>query len=313
MGRFKSKKKFNNAVVYIGIFLISVAFSIRYLYQENLINNDTIVDTLINDTFGSSNETNIMDVDFLFKYVLGVELNNEEVLANKEDKEPLKVEIEESEDLVITEPLVYIYNTHQEEKYQSTYLQEYNISATVFLASKILKEYLEDLGIGVIVEENNITDKLHSLNWKYGSSYKVSRMFMENAKKINPSLRYFIDLHRDSSKYEKTTTEIDGEKYVKLLFVVGLDNPNYAPNLALAETMKTRIKNYNENLFRGIMKKSGQGVNGVYNQDFDANTMLIEVGGQYNNIREVNNTLKILANILAEYIKEDTNGQKEKG
>ena len=55
------------------------------------------------------------------------------------------------------------------------------------------------------------------------------------------------------------------------------------------------------------MKKSGKGVNGVYNQDFHANTMLIEVGGQYNNIREVNNSLKVLARILAEYIKEDLN------
>ena len=36
--------------------------------------------------------------------------------------------------------------------------------------------------------------------------------------------------------------------------------------------------------------------------------MLIEVGGQYNNIREVNNTLKFLSEILAQYIKEDQNG-----
>ena len=157
------------------------------------------------------------------------------------------------------------------------------------------------------MEENNVADTLHGLNWKYGYSYKVSRMFMEEAKKENPSLKYFIDLHRDSSKYEKTTTEINGEKYVKLLFVVGLDNKNYEPNLALAEKLKEKINKYNENLYRGIMKKSGKGVNGIYNQDFDPNTMLIEVGGQYNNISEVNNTLKVFSKILAEYIKEDIN------
>ena len=63
-----------------------------------------------------------------------------------------------------------------------------------------------------------------------------------------------------------------------------------------------------KSLFRSIYKKSGAGVNGVYNQDFHKNVMLVEVGGQYNNISEVDNTLKVLANILAEYIKEDQNG-----
>lgn len=307
MGRFKSKRKFNNLIVYIGLFLISIAFTIKYLYTENLIKDDTIVDILVNDNFGNY-KNDINEVDFLLKYVLNIELQEDVEIVNKDDSETNKLEVENQDKEKISEPLVYIYNTHQEEKYQSTYLGEYNLSSTVLIASKILKEYLEDLGIGVIVEEDNVTEKLHSLNWKYGYSYKVSRMFMEDACKDNPSLKYFIDLHRDSSKYEKTTTEIEGEKYAKLLFVIGLDHENYEPNLLLAEKLKEKIKNYNENLFRGIMKKSGKGVNGIYNQDFNSNVMLIEVGGQYNNISEVNNTLKVLAKILSEYIKEDMNG-----
>ena len=95
---------------------------------------------------------------------------------------------------------------------------------------------------------------------------------------------------------------------MKVLFVVGLDHDNYEPNLALAENLRKRIEEYNKNLFRGIMKKSGTGVNGIYNQDFSPNTMLIEVGGQYNNISEVNNTLKVLAPILKEFIEDDMNG-----
>ena len=305
MGRFKSKKRFNNLIIYIGLFIVSIGFSIKYLYQEKLINNNTLVDVLINDNL-ENDKNNITDVDFLINYLLDIPLKPNNDFANKVEENTEKIEIDKNE-IKVSEPLVYIYNTHQEEKYQSTYLKEYNISPTVLLASKILKEYLEDLGIGVIVEENNVADTLHSMNWKYGYSYRVSRMFMESAKENNPSLKYFIDLHRDSSKYDKTTTEINGEKYVRLLFVVGLDNKNYEPNLLLAEKLKEKIKKYNENLYRGIMKKSGAGVNGVYNQDFDSNVMLIEVGGQYNNISEVNNTLKVLANILAEYIKEDLN------
>lgn len=305
MGRFKTKKKkFNNLMIYVGLFLISIAFSCKYLYKENLINKDTFIDILLTDTLELDND--ITDVDFLFKYALNMDLKND-IPVFEEVKEQKVEDINIIED-DLSKPIVYIYNSHQTEKYTSGYLESYNISSTVLLASKILKEYLEDLGIGVIVEENSVEEKLYSLNWKYGSSYKVSRMFMEEAKANNPSLIYFIDLHRDSSVYEKTTMEINGEKYARLLFVIGLDNENYEPNLKLAENLRERIDLYNKDLCRGIIKKSGKGVNGVYNQDFNSNTMLIEVGGQYNNISEVNNTLKVFANILSEYIKGDLDG-----
>jgi len=308
MKKFRTKKVRNNIIWYIGLFLISIAFSINYLFRENLINDDTLIDLLISD-FSSDSNINIGNIDFLLKYSLNLDLKSDDIAFKEEVEKNDNVIQEEIETL--TEPIVYIYNTHQKEEYKSGYLENYNISSTVLVAAKILKEYLKDLGINAIVEEDDVTAKLHSLNWKYGYSYKVSRMFMESAKKENPSLVYFIDLHRDSSKYDKTTTEINGEKYAKILFVVGLDHDNYEPNLKLAENLSSILKKYNENLYRGIMKKSGKGVNGIYNQDFHINTMLIEVGGQYNNISEVNNTLKIFAQVLRDYIKENLNEEKE--
>lgn len=299
MKKFKTKNAKNKKwIIYFGIFLISVAFSSKYLYQKNLVEDGTFLNILISDIFQDGK--NILDVDFLFKYAFNTEIEEQkeetEIVFNEEEKDNIDI---------TSEPIVYIYNTHQTEKYKSDYLETYNISSTVLVAAKILKEYLKNLGINAIVEEDNVEEKLHSLNWKYGYSYKVSRMFMESAKETNPSLKYFIDLHRDSSVYDKTTTNIDGESYAKILFVVGLDNKNYAPNLKLVEELSEILKSYNENLYRGIMKKSGKGVNGVYNQDFSPNTFLIEVGGQYNNISEVNNTLKIFANVLYDYLKEN--------
>ena len=306
MARFKSKKKFNNIFIYLGLFLISVALTIKFLYDNNLVNNNTIVDILISDNLGNYKNNKITDVDFLLKYALNVDLQKEEKPVTKEEENEEKVEVKKEEIKIdTTKPIIYIYNTHQEEKYQSGTLLPYNITPTIFMASKMLKEYLEDEGIPTLVEENNVADTLRSMNLKYGSSYKISRMFLEDAKKNNPSLKFFIDLHRDSSVYDKTTTKIDNEAYARILFVVGLDNENYEPNLSLAEKLRDRIKAYNEDLYRGIMKKSGKGVNGVYNQDFDPNTVLIEMGGQYNNITEVNNSLKVLAKILASYVKEN--------
>ena len=52
------------------------------------------------------------------------------------------------------------------------------------------------------------------------------------------------------------------------------------------------------------MEKKGVGVNGIYNQDFNKNIILIEVGGQYNYIEEVNNTLKIISQVIYEYLNE---------
>lgn len=307
MRKFKTKKTKNNFIWYIGIFLISVAFSINYLFREKLINDDTIIKILISDF--NNKDVKVNNIEFLLRYGLNINLLDSNLAFNEEDtnKNKEEINIKGQED----KPIVYIYNTHQTEEYKSDYLENYNISSNVLLASKILKEYLSDLGITAIVEEDNVADKLHSLNWKYGSSYKVSRMFMESAYEENPSLMYFIDLHRDSSKYEKTTTEINGESYAKLLFVVGLDHDNYEPNLEFAQSLSAILKKYDESLYRGIMKKSGKGVNGIYNQDFNENTILIEVGGQYNNISEVNNTLKVLASTLSEYIKEDMNEKEE--
>lgn len=297
MKKFKAKKKRSRLIWYVGLFLISMSFSISYILREDLVNNDTVIDILLND-FDSGK--NITDIDFLLKYALNINLSKNEI-AFKENTQDNIENI--NNEVVSSEPLIYIYNTHQTETYQSSYLENYNISSTVLVASKILKEYLTDLGFNVIVEEDDVAAKLHSLNWKYGYSYKVSRMFLEDTYKENPSLVYFIDLHRDSSVYEKTTTEIDGEKYAKILFVIGLDHDNYEPNLKLAEDLSAILKKYNENLYRGITKKSGKGVNGIYNQDFNENTMLIEVGGQYNNISEVNNTLKVFAQVLNDYIR----------
>ncbi len=296
MKRFKARKKINNSIFYIGLFFIVIIISL-YLYKNDNIEN--ILYRLLDNNY------KITDVDYILKYALNIDVNKATEVIREENNND-KVEVEVNND-----PIIYIYNTHQKEKYHSNYMNGYNISVGVFEASKMLKEYLKEYGIEAIVEEDDVESKLHSLNWKYGYSYRVSRMFLEDTYKEYPSLRYFIDIHRDSSKYEKTTAEINGEKYARLLFVIGLDNKDYELNMKMANKLRQLIEDYNKDLFRGIMKKSGKGVNGIYNQDFNPNTILIEVGGQYNSIEEVNNTLKVLAKILANYIEDDNYGKEE--
>ena len=202
-------------------------------------------------------------------------------------------------------PIVYLYNTHQTESYKYNKLSSYNIDYTVMFASYILQSYLADYNISSVVETDSVSKVLKANNWKYGQSYLASRILLEKSITNYPTLKYFIDLHRDSSIYEKTTCEINGQKYAKILFVIGLEHDNYEVNKAFAIKLNDMLKEVNPCLSRGILEKQGEGVDGKYNQDFNGNTLLLEIGGQYNEIKEANNTLKVLASILYEYIMED--------
>ena len=151
------------------------------------------------------------------------------------------------------------------------------------------------MGIDCIVEEENLVEIRNSMNLKYGRSYQVSRTLLEKRKNEYPALKYFIDIHRDSGTYTL------GE-YAKVLFVVGLDHENYEPNLEFSENLCIKINDQVSDLCRGVMKKSGKGVNGIYNQDFNNFTILIEIGGEKNKISEVNKTMEVIAKALYNFI-----------
>ena len=300
------KSQFFKLILIVIIIIISFIITFKVLYDkiDLKVDNNTYIDFLVKDTFSNYNLSDIKrlsSTEFLLKYSFGIEKVN--TGTNIDIITPV---IKEESTIKNTQkPIVYIFNTHQTEGYNSKFLETFNINNTVYLGSHILAEYLSDLGVSSIVEENSIVDVLNTNGWKYGYSYKASRILLENAYKKNPSLDFFIDLHRDAASYDRTLTEIDGKKYAKILFVVGLEHENYEPNLQLAKNLNERIKKIAPTLSRGVLEKKGPGVNGKYNQDFNKNTILIEVGGQYNYIEEVNNTLKIIAQVIYEYLEDE--------
>ncbi len=304
--RFKTRNKFKDfcfkTIFLIIIVIFSFGLFFKFFYNKIDINidNKKYLNYLINDSLGNYNIgdiTSLTSTEFLLKYSLGID--KADTYVSKEVTSDININEEE-----IKEPIIYLYNSHQTEEYTTPFLESFNINNTVLIASYILKEYLNDLGLKAIVEENKVADILDKNNWKYGYSYKASRELLESSYQENPTLKYFFDVHRDSSSYQNTVTEIDGKKYARVLFVVGLEHPNYEENLQETEKINAKIKDFNVSLSRGIMKKKGQGVNGIYNQDFSKYTFLLEIGGQYNTIEEINNTLKVLAKVLYDYILE---------
>lgn len=206
--------------------------------------------------------------------------------------------------VAVSKPKIYIYNSHQGEKYSNEYLEDHNIVPDVLTAANILKDKLNNLGINTIVEENDILEYMKKNNLNHSGSYIASKYFLEKTIKQYDSIELYIDLHRDSISHDLSYVNINGKDCAKILFVIGLENENYKENLKVVEQINSIVSKNYPNLSRGILKKQGYGVDGVYNQDLGYNVILIEVGGYQNNINEINNTIDILASVLKEYINE---------
>ena len=250
--------------------------------------------------------TQVLDPSNYIDYLLKTGFNNQ--ISKSILKSPLDIEnislVNNEEEVKSNEPLIYIYNTHDEEAYYNSYLNPYNIVPDVKLASYYFQERLKDLGIESVVEKRKIKDVLEENGWNYRYSYNASRVYLEEVSKNNPSIEYFIDLHRDSVGKDKTTTTINGKSYARVMFLVGLEHENYQKNLDLATRLNELISQFDSTLSRGIYQKEGPGVNGIYNQDFSSKAILIEVGGQYNTIEEVANTIEVIARVLKDYLGE---------
>ena len=318
--KLKTKVK---SVLLIVIFSLSFIYTIKYLDKVNLgIDNDIFLKSLIDDS--SNINTKHSKRNGIIKYIANLNLFNPSSIINsnykylvnssenvdKDEGEKEGERIEKTSNYiknpnpneVIKDPIVYIYNTHQKEGYRSSNSEAYNITPNVMMASYVLKERLKNLGISAIVEEQDVSEILRINNWNYASSYKVTRMLMNQAKKDQPTLKFFVDLHRDSISRNKTTLEYKGKKYARILFIIGLENKNYEKNLKVTDAIHNALNKEIDGLSKGIYKKQGKYVNGVYNQDFNPNTILVELGGEENTIEEAVNTIEILSRVLSNYI-----------
>lgn len=324
MRKMKIKNRRKQRVLGFKLLFITLLFSFSFCYTlryfSKNIDNERFLKLLINNGnnhldlkekngFLSELVMLITDIDISkpvtllnmnYQYTENSKLNEDDL-----DSVPSSNYIKDPyEDEVIVDPIVYLYNTHQSEEYSSNNIESYNVNPTVMMASYILREKLNNNGIPTIVEENDVTEFLRTNNWNYSSSYKVTKLLMEDAYNKNKSLNYFIDLHRDSVKKSISSATINNKKYAKILFIVGMENKDYLKNLEITQALADKFNKKYPGLSRGIYKKQGTGVNGIYNQDFHPNTILIEIGGIDNTIDEVFNTCEAISVVLTEYIKE---------
>ena len=201
-------------------------------------------------------------------------------------------------------PRVYLYNTHQLEGYSKENLEEYNITPNVMMASYMLRENLNKKQITTVVETSDMTTFLNSQGWNYQNSYKASSYFIKDALNKYQNLDLLIDIHRDAIPKKSSTITIDKKNYAKVLFVIGQEHKNFEKNLKLSEKLNELINKKYPGLSRGIMKKKGKNVNGIYNQDLSEKIILIECGGYKNTTLEVYNTMEALSDVIKQYLEE---------
>lgn len=282
---------------------------VRMGNSNNLYNNKLI--NVVNSTINFITHVDITKPSSIIaSYVSktnnynSITLEHNDDYSNLEELKKISSYIEDPYKVDISKPIIYLYNTHQLENYNNKNLSIYNITPNVLMASYILKEKLNKNGISTIVEDTNLSEFLNLNHWNYASSYKATRMLLLEKMNKYDSLKYFIDIHRDSVNRNSTTVTINNKTYAKILFVIGLEHKNYEYNLEVTNKLNDLIKDDYPSLTKGIYKKSGKGVDGIYNQDVDKNCILIEIGGVDNTIEEVYNTLEVLSNVLTKFVGE---------
>lgn len=203
---------------------------------------------------------------------------------------------------------VYIYFTHTRESYLP-YLKgvtdpnmAYHSQVNVTKIGDHLKASLEQRGIGTTVDKTDVMGNLNKKGLGFGKAYQESRPVVEAAMAGDRNLQYFIDIHRDGYRKDKTTIEINGKPYAKIAFIIGGENANYEKNLSLARELHNLLdKKYGKGLSRGVIEKKGASTNGKFNQDLSGNALLIEFGGVDNTFEELNRSADALADVFSEF------------
>lgn len=293
--KFKTKRhfKFKNIII---ILLIYLSFSITYntLYKIRIkkMDTNTLINKIIEDSKNNTSKSTFLDKykspDYLIKLTLDIDLT--EQLTKEEPTEELTINENKGVDILI-------YNTHDQESYNDSRFNNYNIIPDVKLTSNILEEKLNDKGLTTYVERTSIKSILKQNNWNYAKSYQASRKLIEPLIKNN-NYKLILDIHRDSSSLEKTLLNYNNKSYAKVLFVIGTEYNNYDENLKLATKLNDILKEKVPGISRGIIKKGGVGVNGIYNQDLSNRLLVIEIGGQYNKIEDIYNTTELLSEAI---------------
>ena len=251
-------------------------------------------------------------VSFVYLYTKLSSFNLYEIVSNQDivtvvsSNSPIKLdstvfkEDNRKRNNLLEKPIVYFYNTHQTEEYKSSK----NYKPTVVTASKVLEKTLKNKGMLSLVETRSIKKKLDEYGYDYSGTYAVSFEYLKDSKKKNPSLKYFFDVHRDSIVGKDSRVNINGKNYATMMFLVGQNHKNYKKNVKNIKMMG----NYLNKHYQGLLRDTYYQPKYSYNQEYDENMFLVEIGGPNNTLEEITNTSIALGDAISNYV--EVNNEK---
>ena len=243
------------------------------------------------------------------------------VVPNKYTNDYQGVEIKNGTDYEITDEMlnvqsldinkkdIMIFHTHTCESYTPTENYQYEASGTFrtidlnYSVAKVGDSLSEQL---ISYGYNIIHDKTYHDYPAYSGSYGRSMATVENLLISHPGTDIIIDLHRDAiaDTTYAPSVKIGDEVVSQLMFVIGtegggLEHPNWIQNLQFAVKVQQKANELYPGLFRPILMSNSR-----YNQHLGKAACIIEVGATGNTLEQSMASMKYLAKVLDEVLKQ---------
>lgn len=203
---------------------------------------------------------------------------------------------------------VIIFHTHTCESYTPTEAYSYEESGTFrtidlnYSVSRVgdsLTNQLTSYGFNVI--HNKTYHDYPAYTGSYGRSMETVQGILNE----KPNTDIIIDLHRDAiaDTTYAPSVQIGDEIASQLMFVIGtdgggLEHPNWQQNLKFAISVQKKANELYPGLFRSILLRNSR-----YNQQLGKAACIIEVGATGNTLEQSMTSMKYLAKVLDEVLK----------
>lgn len=192
------------------------------------------------------------------------------------------------------DPRVLIYHTHATESYLPSSAGNYHTTQeenTVRDAGEVLTKTLEENGIAVVHDKT-----LHD-NPSYDASYSRSFETVKRLLAKYPSIECIIDLHRDATPAQVAgpTQKVAGKTAAVYSYVLSNTTETYGENLAFLKKLNAVANGSYDGYTGSILERPYW-----YNQELCGKAILIEMGNNRNNIKDVRRCAELFGEILAE-------------
>lgn len=202
-----------------------------------------------------------------------------------------------------SKPKILIYHTHSQEAFKDSKAGDKKTS--IVGMGDILTKELNDTYRIPTMHHEGVYDLIGE-KMDRSRAYQLAEVKVRKILKKYPSIEVVIDLHRDGvGNNTHLVTSIDGKKTGQIMFFNGLSrtkkngdiaylkNPYIQDNLAFSMQMQLAAAKKYPGFTRRIYLKSYR-----YNMHLMPKYLLIEAGAQTNTVKEMQRSMKVLADLL---------------